>query len=103
VSVGWLIVLCFLWRVIASGFVISNRIGAVKRKLTKWDSNSTIWFIISMGNFGAPQIDMWGRRCGYDEDQAKIMVKHQMLCVFGIFLAYITGGSAIAGYKILMH
>ena len=102
-SDGWLIVLCSLSCVVASAFVISAAIRATRRKVTGWYGNSTSWFIMTIGNFGAKQIDSWRRVGGYDEDQARIIIRHQMLCVFGMFLAYAGSVAAALIYKILTH
>lgn len=102
-SDGWLIVLCFLSSVVASAFVISTAIRATRRKVTRWDGNSTSWFIMTIGNFGAKQIESWRRIGGYDEDQARIIIRHQMLCAFGMFLSYAGSVALALIYKILTH
>jgi hypothetical protein len=102
-SDGWLIVSCFLSCVVASAFVISAAIKASRSKVTRWDGNSTSWFIMTIGNFGAKHIDSWRHVGGYNEDQARIITRHQMLCVFGMFLAYVGSVAGALIYKIATH
>jgi hypothetical protein len=102
-SDGWLIVLGFLFCLFFYGLFIWMSIRTARREVTRWDGNSTIWFIRSIGNFGKPQIEMWKRRAGYDEDQAKIIIKYQMWCFFGVFVAFCATVSAMMGYKVLTH
>jgi hypothetical protein len=87
-SDGWLIVLWFLSCLVAWVLVIWASIRVIKRKMERWNSNSAILFIMTIGNFGERQIDMWRRRGGYDERQAKIIIRYQAWCLLGLFLAF---------------
>ena len=101
-SEGWLTLLILLPCVVAYPFIIWISIKVTRRKVMRWNSNSTIWFVMSMGNFGAKQIEMW-RREGYDEYQARTIIKNQMWCVIGLFSAFCVSVSAVMGYEILTH
>jgi hypothetical protein len=76
-SEGGLSALRFLLGLSGCILVIWSSLRAAKRRTTRWDSNSTIWFIMTISNFGRPQIEMWKRYGGYDEDPAKIIIKCQ--------------------------
>ena len=102
-SDGWLVVLQILLTVVVSGFVISMGLRASRRKLPRWDGNSTILFIMTLGNFGAKHIELWRRSGGYDEGQARTITKYQLLCVFGTFLAFLGSAGAVLAYKALTH
>jgi hypothetical protein len=71
----------------------------VKRKVGRWDSNSTIWFVMSIGNFGIKQVDMWKRRAGYDEGEASLIIRYQTLCLLEMPLGFIAYGIVL--YKVL--
>jgi hypothetical protein len=71
----------------------------VKSKIKGWNSNSTIWFVLSVGNFGQRQVDMWKRRGGYNDDEAKIIIKYQLLCLIEMPIAFFA--CAIFEYKFL--
>jgi hypothetical protein len=100
-SDGWLVVLAFISSVVASAFIISMGIRAAKRRVTRWDSNSTIWFIMTIGNFGERQVDVWRRRAGYDEETAGTIIRYQILCLIGSFLAFGAIIAALSEYKVL--
>jgi hypothetical protein len=102
-SDGWLIVCWFFSSVFLSALAIWKCVVAARRRIVGWDSSSTIWFIMTIGNFGDRQIDVWKRRGGYDEIQAKIIIRFQMLCLLGIVLAAIASTAAIMEYKVLGH
>jgi hypothetical protein len=58
---------------------------------------------MTIGNFGPTHIDSWRRVGGYDENQARIITRYQMLCGFGMFLAFASSVAAALLYKILTH
>ncbi|MGJ4950074.1 hypothetical protein [Bradyrhizobium sp. HKCCYLS20291] len=60
---------------------ISINIVLVKRKLSRWDASSTIWFVASIGNFGEKQKAMWQRRGGYGRAESEIIIRYQLLCL----------------------
>jgi hypothetical protein len=103
VSDGWLIVFCFLSTVVASAFVIAAAIRATRRKVARWDGNSTSWFIVTIGGFGAKQIDSWKRVGQYDEEQAKIIYGYQLISLLGIFLSFAGSVAAALIYEALTH
>jgi hypothetical protein len=102
-SDGGLVALCFLLSLFGVGFVIGMSIRAVKHRVTRWDPNSYTWFVMSFGSFGQRQIENWKRWGGYDEDQAKIIIKYQALCWFGIILWVLACMALVMGYKALTY
>jgi hypothetical protein len=71
----------------------SVNIALVRRKLSRWDANSSIWFIMSIGNFGEKQRAMWQRKAGYDREESDVIIRYQILCLLempiGFFLSAI--------------
>jgi hypothetical protein len=100
-SDGGLIVLCFLLSLFGCVLVIWACLAAVKRRLTRWNSNLYVWFIMSLGGFGQRQIENWKRWGEYDEDQAKIIIKYQVLCWFGMILWILVSMAIVMGCKAL--
>jgi hypothetical protein len=102
-SGGSLIVLWFLLSLFGSIFVIWTGLRAVKRRVTRWNSNSYTWFIISFGGFGRRQIENWKRWGEYDEDQAKIITRYQALCLLGMILWVLVSMAVVMGCKALTY
>jgi hypothetical protein len=102
-SNGWLVVVQLLLTLVVSGFGVSKGVRAARRKVSKWDGNSTSLFIMTLGNFGAKHIDLLRRSGGYNEDEAKIIANYQLLCVFGVFLAFFGSAGAVLAYNALTH
>jgi hypothetical protein len=65
-----------------------TNIQIAKRKVNKWDSNSTIWFIMAIG-VGEPALKFWKDKVGYSEDEARLINKYQWLCVGEIFIGFL--------------
>jgi len=76
------------------GAVLSIYAGimAAKRRVTKWDSNSAVWFVMSIGNFGERQIKKW-KHWGYDEAEARILIKYQTLSLLGCPIGFVASGT----------
>jgi hypothetical protein len=66
-----------------------------KSKIGRWNSNSTVRFVMSVGNVGEKQVEMWQRTGGYSEAEANEIIKHQLLSMLGVFLGFLA--SAILG------
>ncbi len=66
--------------------VIWGSLRAVKRRIVGWDRNSSIWFVMTI-NIRYDACDAWQRYGAYDADEAKIIVKYQYLCCFGMILS----------------
>jgi len=98
-SDGGLVVMCFVSSVFVWFLVIWASLRAVKRRMVKWNGNLSAWFIISIGNFGQRQIENWKRWGEYDESQAKIVIKYQLLCWLWMILWVLASMATIAGYK----
>jgi hypothetical protein len=62
----------------------------VKSKVQAWKSSSVVWFVASLGQFGTRQIEFWKRREGYDEHEARIIIKYQLLCFVEIPVGVVT-------------
>ena len=102
-SGGGLIVLWFLLTLFGWLLVIRRSLIAAKRRVTSWNSNLYTWFIVSLGGFGQRQIENWKRWGGYDEDQAKIIIKYQMRCWLGMILWALVSLAVMAGYQSLTY
>src|SRR5262249_48779599 len=102
-SDGGLLVLCFLLSLSGCIFIIWRSLRAVKRGVTRWDPNSYTWFVMSFGSFGQRQTENWKRWGGYDQDQAKIIIKYQALCWLGMILWVLACMALVMGYKALTY
>lgn len=102
-SGGGLIVLCFLLSLFGCALVIWACLSAVKRRVPRWNSNLYAWFIMTLGGFGQRQIENWKRWGGYDEAQAKIIIKYQVLCWFGMIVWSLVSMAIVMGYKALTY
>jgi hypothetical protein len=83
-----LAVLGFFCSVVGAAVALWLNIRWVKSKVQRWDGNSTVLFIMSLGNFGQKQRDMWRRRAGYNSDEANVIIKYQLLGLLGVFLGF---------------
>jgi hypothetical protein len=102
-SDGGLIVLWFLLSLFGSLLVIWTSLVVAKHRVTNWNGNLHARFIISLGGCGQRQIENWKRWGGYDEDQAKIIIKYQVLCWFGMILWVLVSMAVVMGYKALTY
>jgi hypothetical protein len=102
-SDGGLIVLFFSLSLFGSTFVIWTGLRAVKRLVARWDGSSTASFVMTIGGFGQRQLDTWKRQARCDEDEAKIIIKYQLLCWFGMILWVLASMGAVMGYKALTY
>jgi hypothetical protein len=102
-SDGGLILLGFLLSLFGSIFVIWASLKAVKRRVTRWDNNSYTLFITSLGSFGQRQIENWKRWGGYDDDQAKLIIKYQAFCWFGMIFWILVSMAVVMGFKALTY
>lgn len=91
-SEGWLTVIGLVSTIFGVVLSICAGIMAAKRKVTKWDCNSAVWFAMSMGNFGERQIKKWKHWGGYDEAEAKILIKYQTLSLLGCPIGFVVCG-----------
>ena len=83
-----LIVFVLCLSIVAIAIWVNVRI--VKSKVREWKSSSIAWFVASLGQFGARQIAFWKRREGYDENEARIIIKYQLLCFLEIPIGVVT-------------
>lgn len=78
-------------------FLIIN-VKMIKRHVDKWNSNWTMFFIMSLGRFGRAQQEYWKSK-GFSETDANVIIKYSTLCyseiivsVLAIFAAFIIVG-----------
>lgn len=102
-SDGGLIVLWFVLSLIGSIFVIWTSLCTVKRKVARWNGNSSVSFVMTIGGFGQRQINSWKRLGRYDDDVAKIIIRYQLLCWLGIILWALGSMGIVMGYKALTY
>jgi hypothetical protein len=84
-----LTLLLFLSAILGVILALVLNVRIVRSKIRRWDSNSTIWFVLSIGNFGQKQVDMWKRRGGYNDDEARIIIRYQLWCLIEIPVAFL--------------
>ncbi len=61
----------------------------VRSHIGNWNSRFTILFVLSLGQFRQKQKEVWRSRAGYDEIEANIIIKYQILCLLEILLGFI--------------
>ena len=69
--------------------VVWMNVRFVRSHVGKWNSRFTILFVLSLGQFRQKQKEVWRLRAGYDETEANIIIKYQMLCLLEISLGFI--------------
>ena len=69
--------------------VVWMNVRFVRSHIGKWNSRFTILFVLSLGQFRQKQKEVWRLRAGYDETEANIIIKYQMLCLLEISLGFI--------------
>ena len=79
----------FLGALAGAVTALSVNIALVKRKLSRWDANSSIWFVMTIGNFGDKQRGMWQRRCGYGRGESDVIMKYQLLCLLEMPIGFV--------------
>ena len=102
-SDGGLIVLCFALSLVGWFLVIWTCLRAVKRRVMNWNSNLSVWFIMSLGGAGQRQVENWKRWGEYDEGQAKIVIKYQLLCWLGMILSIVASMVVAVSWKALTY
>lgn len=70
---------------------LRTNVQLAKKKVSKWDSNSSIWFIMAIG-VGEPALKFWTDKVGYSEAEARLINKYQWLCVGEIFIGFLLSG-----------
>ena len=93
-----IIVLMFVSTLVGWVLVAWACLRAVRTKVENWNCYMSVWFLMSLGGFGQRAIDNWKRWGGCDEAQATIIVKHQLICWFGMILCGLAGMAAGMAY-----
>jgi len=73
----------------------------LKRKLKRWDSSSTIYFILSLGNaisVNRHKKERWQVVHGYSEDESTTILRHQMMCLIEILAGFVAGSWLLAKF-----
>ena len=83
-----LVAIGFLGTLAGAVTALSVNIALMRRKLSRWDANSSIWFVMSIGNFGEKQRAMWQRRAGYGREESDVIIKYQLLCLLEIPIGF---------------
>ena len=68
-------------------FFLSLNIKILKKKLKRWDVNSTIYFIMSLTNVMSAEKqkkERWKVVHRYDDDESAIIMRHQAICLIEI-------------------
>ena len=81
----------------AISFWINIRLA--KAKIGRWESSSTVWFLMSAGNFGQKQVAFWQRNAGYSQEEAYTIIGYQLLSVLGAVLGFFV--SALLGALVI--
>jgi hypothetical protein len=84
-----LVAIGFLGTLAGAVTAFSVNVALVRRKLRRWDANSSIWFVMSVGNFGEKQRAMWQRKAGYGREESDVIMKYQLLCLLEILIGFL--------------
>jgi hypothetical protein len=98
-----LIVVWFLLSLFGCLLIMWTSLVAAKYRVTGCNGNLSARFFISLGGFGQRQIENWKHWGGYDEDQAKTIIKQQVLCWLGMVLWGLASMAVVLGYKALTY
>jgi hypothetical protein len=82
----------FVWIlsiVVAPFLLIARNVSKAKPRLSRWSSNETLTFGMSLGGFGASKREFWRRRGNYNDDEARIIAKYQNVCLLEIVIALV--------------
>jgi hypothetical protein len=77
---------------------ISLNLTLCKRRVFRWDSNSSIWFIFSLSQIGfSRKLQFWTNRGRYREEDARIIARLQNMClveiIVGVMVTFIVIGN----------
>lgn len=67
-----------------------------KTKIGRWDSNSTLWFVLSIGQFGSKANEIWLGKAGFREEEVSTIVQHQFLSLLGGILSFFASAALAA-------
>jgi hypothetical protein len=76
-------------------------IGILKCKLKRWDSNSTIYFVMSLSNaisVNEHKKEWWRNVLGYDEDESTTILRHQTMCLLETLVGFVVSGWLLARF-----
>jgi hypothetical protein len=83
-----LTVIVFLGALVGAALSLYVNISLARKKIGRWDSNSTVWFVMSLGAFGKRQRETW-RRTGYSEEEASTIIDYQLFSLMEMPLGFI--------------
>ena len=63
-------------------------VSLAKRKIGRWDFNSTVSLVTSLGAFGKRQQETW-RRAGYSEEEASTITDYQLFSLMEMPLRFV--------------
>ena len=71
--------------------VIWLNIRIMKKKVHKWTGGNLVaLFVFSLGSFDPKQKELWIAR-GFNEDEARIILKQQRACLFEMPIGFVVG------------
>jgi hypothetical protein len=83
-----LTVIIFLGALTGAGLSLYVNISLAKKKIGRWDSNSTALFVMSLGAFGKRQRETW-QRTGYSEEEASTIIDYQLFSLMEMPLGFV--------------
>jgi len=83
-----LVVPSMLGAIVGFVFIYWINLRLVKSKIGRWNSYSTVLFILSVTGYGARRREMWRRQGGYNEEEIKVITRHQVWCLFELPLVF---------------
>ena len=93
---GWAVPIMFLLSLLGMALSLWVNIRFVKTKVGRWDSSCTVWFAMSIGQFGKKAKEIWQERAGFSEEEMGTIIQHQLLSLLGGFLSFLASAALIA-------
>ena len=84
------VVVLFLTTLVGAILAIWLNIQIVKSNVAKWAGDLTVVFVFSVGSLDKRKTELWTGR-GFSADDANIIVKQQLACLFEVPIGFVVG------------
>jgi|LakMenEpi03Aug12_release.lakeMendotaPanAssembly.Ray.scaffolds.fasta_scaffold3558516_1 hypothetical protein len=81
-------VIIFLASLVGAVIALSVNICLARNKIGRWEPNSTVHFVMSIGAFGARQRQSW-LNAGYSEKEADAIIDYQLFSLLEMPLGFV--------------
>lgn len=91
----------FLSALLSAFLCLLLNVGILKRRLKRWNSNATIYFIMSLGNaisVNRHKKERWQVVHGYSEDESAAILHRQRICLIEMLAGFAAGTWLLARF-----